>query len=210
MFILFLSTGYFYLFKKDYSFKYYETLENLANDELNKLISIHEDCFKATKISNLEKYFTEIRDHKREIATQLVKHQIDKQDKNKTSRFKRMTNYHILYENNDMIGFYSCEEEEESNLKAPRETRGNVIIYDVCLTSSKRGKQIGNKLMGDAMKECYVKGKKIMLTVYQYHKKVVDWYKRLNFNIISDLSEWSEDFNYFNKYLMEHREDKNE
>ena len=109
--------------------------------------------------------------------------------------FQDTDNPSVLMWNNTPIGLYSCREDNDL-------TDSSIMIFNVCLTASKRGKGIGKLLMLDAVKHCKKPGQDLTLLVYKDDTDVIALYKKLGFKHIEPSKMWPESFAYFNKFLM--------
>ena len=109
--------------------------------------------------------------------------------------FRNTKNVYVFRDQNEIIGMLNCRPEDKITLNS-------IMIFNVCLKKDRQRQGFGKQLMQVAINKCSQDDKDLTLTVYKDDSYVIKFYKKLNFEIISDLSEWEEQFPYFNKYLM--------
>lgn len=174
------------------------SLSKISDSDLETIIDIHRDCFTETRIKNLSLYFSKYYDVPETVAKEEAKKLAQKDSSKERKFFRTLKNVGLMREKGTIIGMYNCEPEHLV-------TKGAMMVYNVCLRSDRRGQGLGKQLMHDAIDHCKKPGMKLALTVYQYDKKVINFYKRLEFTQIDDLEDWDNEFDYFNKILMEYQ-----
>lgn len=182
--------------KPKLEFAYYKTLaaELISDADYRKLIEIHRDCFEETKRRNLLKYLTKYQAQSFNLD-QKVNRMIEEGRLEQIETFHNTKNVYVTKLDSQIIGLFNCREEQEI-------TDSSMMIFNVCLRTGMRGKGFGEQMMHHAHQNCRRDSRDITLTVYKDDEKVVNFYKKLNYSIVSNLEAWDHDFTYFNKYLM--------
>lgn len=172
--------------------------ENLSNADLKKLFVMHEDCFAESRRENLRRYFMKYNGLDSTLAAKKADQVIESSSADQEKNFGDIVNAFVLRDKGELIGFFNCREDTEV-------THGSIMVFNVCVRKDKRGQGYGEQLMRHSFETCIKPGKDFTLTVYKDHTKVVNFYKDLQFEIISNLDEWDHVFPYFNKYLMKYK-----
>ncbi len=180
------------------SFESHDPLRKDLNDrDFKFLFQIHQDCFAKAKKDNLRRYFMKYESLDAGIASKKADYIIASSDKDREQNFGEMPNAFIMRDRGDLIGLFNCHEENEA-------THGSMMVFNVCVRKDKQGQGYGRELMKHAIEKCSHPSKELTLSVYKDDTKVVNFYKDLNFTIISNLDEWDHLFPFFNKYLMKY------
>ena len=181
--------------------EHHANLRGLNSEDLARVIAIHDDCFAETNRKNLVLYLKTYRKWDDAKARTQVERILMRQAAKKNEFFKNLSNIALMRDNGTIIGMYSCTEEHQL-------TQGSMMINNVCLQRNRRGRGLGNRLMEDALTWCRRPGKAMTVTVYKYDTPVLNFYDRLHFKIIDHLESWGEEFNFFNKVLMEFKKEE--
>jgi ribosomal protein S18 acetylase RimI-like enzyme len=183
----------------------YEMLseEKISSQDLQKVLELHQECFEGDRRKNLLNFYLQVKyPHSDEYMRSYLKEQVESSMQqarlNRKAFFRQKQDVTLLRQGSEIIGLYSCAREEKAS-------HGSMMIYDVCLTEKKRGKGIGKNMMVHAIEQCAKGGKDLALTVYKDNEATVALYKKLKFVIVPMPDEVSEDFEYFNKYLMRYQ-----
>lgn len=194
-----LSAYYFYSQTRQLSFTRHHPLsEGLSEGDFDEVFQNHQDCFLKAKESNIKNYLMKYQGLDAIAAEKQMRKVLKGMMKDQKSFVGKSKNSYVMRDRGKIIGHFNCIDELEV-------TKGTVMIYNVCVKKDKRGQGYGNELMKHAFEVCPKEGKDLTLFVYKNDKKVVNWYKTLGFEIISDLEEWDESFPHFNKYLMKYK-----
>ncbi|MBI2603434.1 MAG: GNAT family N-acetyltransferase [Deltaproteobacteria bacterium] len=180
-------------------YDFYSSLDKEISDgDYHTVLAIHRDCFDESRKKNLVRYFQKYGGD--DLATAQVRSESFQANysKEQLKSFRNTVNVYVVREKQDIIGLFNCREETEL-------TNHSMMVFNVCLKPSKRRKGLGPLMMKEAIEKCPQPGQDFTLLVYKDDTYVVDFYKKLNFEIISDLKEWDDQFPYFNKYLMIYR-----
>lgn len=172
--------------------------EGISDPDYHTVLRIHRDCFDEQRRKNLIRFYQKYGGDDLYTAKAKSEGFLANYSKEQVSNFRKTQNIYIVSEKQEIIGLFNCREENEV-------TKGSIMIFNVCLKSSKRRKGLGARIMKTAIEKCSKTGKDLTLLVYKDDAYVVDFYKKLNFEIVSDLKEWDDQFPTFNKYLMKFR-----
>lgn len=171
--------------------------QGLSEADFKELLQIHRDCFWDTKKEQLRLYFMKYDALDSPSATRKAQAILDKLSPDQEKDFGSLVNVYMMRDRGQIIGMFNCHEEDQV-------TNGSMMVFNVCVRKDKRGQGYGNELMLHALDKCARPGRDITLTVYKDDTKVVNFYKGLEFEIISDLHDWDHLFPFFNKVLMKY------
>ena len=179
--------------KKDF------TVKNLSEKDYSTVYANHQQCFEKVKFRNLTKYYIEKDDLKSNWDKNAIKKRVEKHikdtKKDSIESFKYTTNATIVKFKDKIIGHYSCAEENTI-------TDQSIMISNVCLESSMRGKGIGKKMIANAITHCSKEKYNLSLLVYKDDEIAINLYTKMGFIMTGAKTEIETNFNFFNKFLM--------
>ena len=179
--------------KKDF------TVQHLSKKDYSILYANHQECFEKVKLRNLTKYYIEKNNLQSNWDKNFIKKRVEKHlnhtAKDSFEQFKYTTNGTLLKFKNKIIGHYSCAEESII-------TDHSIMISNVCLEKSMRGKGLGKKLISNAIEHCSKKDRDLSLLVYKDDDVAINLYKKVGFIKTEPKVETDTNFNFFNKFLM--------
>ncbi len=184
--------------KSDLTFSNHNPLRSgMKDSDFKELMSIHQDCFDESRRQNLIRYFIKYQSLDKMLAERRANQAMQEAKEDAEERFAKTINAFVVREDNKLLGMFNCRYEDQV-------TAGSMMIFNVCVRKDKRGQGYGERIMAHAIEQCKKPAQDLTLMVYKDDTKVVNFYKNLNFKIISELNEWDQQFSYFNRYLMKY------
>lgn len=179
------------------------TEKNITGDESQIVRKIHTACFEEVKRRNLLSFWSQSQNLDSGYGEDLLKEQVDRYLEKgrieKIKNFQYTENVTLLRYRNEIIGLYSCSPENTIS-------DNTIMIWNVCISSSMRGKGIGHVLVEHAIKRCYSVDQGLSLVVYKDDKIAQSLYKKHGFRFVELEYSLEDRFEFYNKYLMKFHE----
>lgn len=172
--------------------------KDMSDADLKALFQMNEDCFKEMRRKNLTLFLQKYSGLDSVFAQKRADKLMENIAKDLPKDFASIDNAYVMRDRGQLIGYFSCKEENKL-------THDSIMVFNVCVKKEKRGQGYGKELMLHSFKNCMKPGKDFTLLVSKDDTKVINFYKDLNFEIVSSLEEWEHLFEFFNRYLMKYK-----
>lgn len=184
------------------NFVTYEDLteKNIAITDTDKIRKIHTKCFEGVKRRNLLNFWSQSQSldgggYDKGFLEEQVDRYLEKSRIEKVKYFQHTENVTILRYHDDIIGLYSCSPENTIS-------DNTIMLWNVCISPSMRGRGIGHVLIKHAIKRCYQPDQGLSLVVYKDDELAQSLYKKHGFKFVDLEYSLEDQFEFYNKYLM--------
>lgn len=174
------------------------TKGSINEDEYERIISLHDECFTADRIVRLTNWFEEKYYYGHEHAQKLAKSEIRSSTANKHKTFRSTENLTTMAKGGTIIGLYSCTQEREL-------TKNSIMIYNVCVAKTERGKGYGRQLMKHAIRYCKKANADLTLAVNKKDLSTIKLYESLGFRESKDWDSSKDTFFMFDRLFMKYQ-----